>query len=517
MLRRYFTNLDSPVFALVNLPEVVKGALFARYSRTHKSLRRLFLDEFVRDLDIDGDVSLDAREGVGRSTEIYADIFGAFGDDSVSQLGGVHLACEQASILLTKVLERGRLMAYLEQSTRYLRYDHRLTNGRYRYYRVPEIMDSSLGTRFLGDMDRMFDCYASMRTAMQAYYTNRILHTSNVDDLTYRQLVRERSLDAIRGTLPAATISNVGIYGSGQAYEHLVARMRAHPLPEVRDYAKLVLAELRKVIPSFLLYVDDDRAEEASASYIETNRIVMEEVTASLFGENIDAETTVPMVQLTEFDPEGEVKVIAAMLYPYSHLGDAQLVDRVHAMSIDERRQIVQAYVGSRKHPRNRPGRALERTGYRFDICADFGSFRDLQRHRLATVEWQALSPHLGYSMPAPIEDAEVAPLYSEAMERSAELYEVLVDQFPLQAQYAVAFAYRIRYAMQFNAREAMHILELRSGPSGHAAYRSIAQQMHDLIAGQAGHQLLAESMAYVDHTDYETVYASRSAGPKGD
>src|SRR5881394_3166670 len=136
ILRRYVTNLDQPVFALVNLPEVVKGALFARYSRSAKSLRRLFLDEFVGELDISGDQTIDATVGLRRAEDLYDKVFFEYGDDSVAQLGGVHLACEQASNLLTKVLEWGRLMSYLEQSTRYIAYDQRL-GGRYRYYRDP--------------------------------------------------------------------------------------------------------------------------------------------------------------------------------------------------------------------------------------------------------------------------------------------------------------------------------------------------------------------------------------------
>ncbi len=160
VLRRYFTNLDGPVFALVNLPEVVKGALFARYSRSPKSLRRLFLDEFVGDLDISGDDGIDATVGLERAEELYERVFFEYGDDSVAQLGGVHLACEQASNILTKVLEWGRLMSYLEQSTRYIAYDARL-GGRYRYFRDPAVMASRLGTRYVGEMDRMFDAYSA--------------------------------------------------------------------------------------------------------------------------------------------------------------------------------------------------------------------------------------------------------------------------------------------------------------------------------------------------------------------
>ena len=280
VLRRYVTNLRQPVFALVNLPEVVKGALFARYSRTHKTLRRLLLDEFVDDLDISGDETIDATVGVERAEQLYQRVFVEYGDDSVAQLGAVHLACEQASNLLTKILERGRLMSYLEQSTRYLAYDERV-QGRYRYHRPPGVMSSAAGTRFIGDVDRMFDAYGEMVRRMTAWLTDH--HdaakggtvssvtakggtvssvTAKGGDLARRRAIRAQAFDAARGLLPAASLSNVGIFGSGQAYEALLLRMRAHPLPEARSYAQLMLTELRKVIPSFLRRVDQpDRGD----------------------------------------------------------------------------------------------------------------------------------------------------------------------------------------------------------------------------------------------------------------
>ena len=241
VLRRYFTNLEGPVFALVNLPEVVKGALFARYSRSSKSLRRLFLDEFVGDLDLSGDASVDATVGLERADELYQRIFVEYGDDSVAQLGGVHLACEQASNVLTKVLEWGRLMSYLEQSTRYLGYDRRLTNGRYRFYRDHDVLESTFGARYVGEMDRMFDTYAELLPVLTEWLTKKFPKTPEDTDFVYRQAIRAKALDATRGLLPASALSNLGIYASGQAYESLLLHMRAHPLLEVRDYAQLML------------------------------------------------------------------------------------------------------------------------------------------------------------------------------------------------------------------------------------------------------------------------------------
>ena len=207
ILRRYFTNLDGPVFALVNLPEVVKGALFARYSRSAKTLRRLFLDEFVGDLDVSGDHSIDATVGLARAEQLYDRVFFEYGDDSVAQLGGVHLACEQASNVLTKVLEWGRLMSYMEKSTRYVAYDTRLPNGRYRYYRDSEILDSPLGARYVGDMDRLFDSYGKLLPVMQSLFASRHPKSPKDSDFVWRQSIRAKAFDALRGMLPASLSS----------------------------------------------------------------------------------------------------------------------------------------------------------------------------------------------------------------------------------------------------------------------------------------------------------------------
>jgi thymidylate synthase ThyX len=325
LLAPHFTNLDGPVFALVNLPETVKGALFARYSRSAKSLRRLFLDEFVNELDITGDAGIDATVGLRRAEELYDKVFFEYGDDSVAQLGGVHLACEQSSNLLTKILEWGRLMAYLEQSTRYIAYDARL-GGRYRFHRDPEILASPLGTRYVGDMDRLFDTYAELVPEVQEWCREAFPKDPADSDFVYRQSIRAKALDAVRGILPAASLSNVGIYGTGQAYESLLLRMRAHPLPEARTYAELMLVELRKVIPSFLKRVDLPARGGAWSAYLRGTREATEELAAKLF---LDEEPeAVPEVTLLDWDPEAEDKALAAMLYPYTSLPERQVRDR---------------------------------------------------------------------------------------------------------------------------------------------------------------------------------------------
>ena len=505
VLRRYFTNLDGPVFALVNLPEVVKGALFARYSRSSKSLRRLFLDEFVGDLDISGDATIDATVGLRRAEELYDRVFFEYGDDSVAQLGGVHLACEQASNLLTKVLEWGRLMAYLEQSTRYIAYDTRL-GGRYRYYRDPEVLGSELGLRYVGDMDRLFDTYAELVPLMADFYRERFPKDDADSDFVYRQAIRAKAFDAVRGVLPAASLSNVGIYGTGQGYEALLLRMRSHPLPESRAYADLMLGELRKVIPSFLKRVDLDDRGVAWSTYLASTRSAMEEIVGELFDDESTDDAPGAAVQLLDWDPDGEVKLVAAMLYSHTHVAESVLEQRVRAMTTEERLRVIQAYVGDRANRRHKPGRALERLTYRFDILADYGAFRDLQRHRMLSIEWQQLSPRHGFTRPDAVDLAGCAERFDEAMERSASLHDALADRFPAQAAYAVSLAYKVRFYLHLNAREAMHLLELRTTPQGHPAYRVVGQAMHRLIAEQAGHRAVAEAMRYVDHSPEPTL-----------
>ncbi|MGA2522307.1 MAG: FAD-dependent thymidylate synthase, partial [Acidimicrobiales bacterium] len=303
----------------------------------------------------------------------------------------------------------------------------------------------------------------------------------------------------------AASLSNMGIYGTGQSYEMLLLRMRAHPLPEARRYAELMLEELRKVIPSFLQRVDVPERGGVWARYFADTRARTDEVVQRLWP---DAQRPPapqgPGVELVDWDPEGEDKVVAAMCYPRTSLPESEVLRRVQALGAEERRAIVQAYVGERSNRRHRPGRAFERTDYRFDIVSDYGAFRDMQRHRMLTVEWQDLGPTLGFEMPDVVADAGLDQHYESAMARSADLYDAMASRFPVEAQYAVALAFRVRYVMQMNAREAMHVLELRSGEQGHAAYRAVAQQMHRLVAERAGHRLIAEAMTFVDHGDYD-------------
>jgi thymidylate synthase ThyX len=515
-LAPYFTNLDGPVFALVNLPEVVKGALFARYSRSAKSLRRLFLEEFLTSTRPGPAATTSmgplmspsppsalasgqaASPGVSRAEGLYERVFTEYGDDSVAQLGGVHLACEGASNILTKVLEWGRLMAYLEQSTRYVPYDDR-PHGHYRYH-VPQELAGGLRERYERTLDAAFETYATWLPRMREYYAAQYPKAVGESDGVYRSTIRAKALDTLRGLLPAATTSNVGVYATGQAYEALLLRMRAHPLAEVRWYADEMLRELRTVIPAFLSRVDNPERGGVWSRYLARTREATQVIASQLL-DGIEPEPR-EEVTLVDFDPEGEVKVVAAALYAASALPDDQLLESVRRLTADERRAILAAYVGKRANRRHKPGRAFERTSYRFDVLGDYGAFRDLQRHRLLTLEWQPLSPRHGYVTPAAIEETGALMDWTRVMDAGAELYCALTAAgLPDVAPYAVPMAYRVRFYMAMNAREAMHVIELRSAPQGHPAYRRICQTMHRLIAEQAGHPAIAEAMTFADHS----------------
>jgi thymidylate synthase ThyX len=496
----YFTNLDRPVFALINLPETVKGALFARYSRSPKSLRRLFFDEFYSDVQA---APVEAAVGLERADRLYQRVFNEYGDDSVAQLGGVHLAVEDASNILTKVLERGRLMAYLEQSTRYIPYTERRGDS-WRFLVPAELDGHALRAQYVDTLNRTFEVYARWIDPMRAWFERRHPKAADDSDAVYRSAIRAKALDTLRGLLPAATQSNVGIYGTGQSYEALILRMRVHPLAEVRATADAMLGELRRVIPAFLTRVDQPERGGRWSDYLADIRARTADLAEGL-DSGVTALVVPDEVTLTDFDPEGEVKVVAAALYAGSSLPDSDLLAMARRMSVDERANVLRACVGERNNRRHKPGRAFERTGYRFDVLTDYGAFRDLQRHRLMTIEWQALTTSHGFSQPEAVVEAGGDADWRMVMEQSADLHDALqAAGLPHVAQYAVSMAYRIRFVMDMNAREAMHVIELRTAPAGHPAYRRVCQHMHRLIADVAGHRAIAETMRFADHSVVE-------------
>jgi thymidylate synthase ThyX len=485
-LAPHVTNLDRPVYALVNLPETVKGALFARYSRYQGTLRRLFLDEFAESAP-QGHV-WEGAEG-RRAAELYERIFLGYGDDSVAQLGGAHVACEWVSNVLTKLLQRPRLAAYLEQSTRYIPYDAPMPGGGYRYYRDPE-----LGSHYAHAMDEIFDAYSTALPRVAAWVDEQF---PGEDSPARRRAVQAKALDLLRGLLPAASLSHMGIYASGQTYEQLILHLLAHPLPEARRYGQMILEAVQAVMPSFVTRVErPDRGGEW-ISYLEGRERAADRWVRRLGLDRESEPDARPSVRLLHVDGD-EDALLAALLFEAAGVGEEETRIRLAALSTTERTELLSDLVGVRANRRHRPGRGFEALRYRFEIVSDYGAFRDLQRHRMLTVQWQRLTPHLGAGVPDEVRAAGCGDLYRRALDASRAEWERLTGEGrEREALYALSLGYRIRYVLDLNAREAMQLIELRSGREGHPTYRAVAHEMHRLVAQV--HPAVAGSMTHVD------------------
>jgi thymidylate synthase ThyX len=492
-LRPHFTNLERPVFALVNLPETVKGALFARYSRYPGTLRRLFLDEFAGELPA-WRQPFPAEEGQ-RASALYERVFVGYGDDSVAQLGGAHLACEWVSNVLTKVLQRPRLAAYLEQSTRYIAYDGPLPSppGGYRYYR-----DAELGPTYEAAMDELFAIYSRSLPRVRAWVELAFPAAEDEPPAAHARAVKAKALDLLRGLLPASSLSHVGIFATGQTYEQLIMHLLAHPLPEARACGESMLQELQAVIPSFLARIERPERGGRWISYLEQRREAGARWARRLGLEGDHGPAAPgPSVKLLRFHGS-EDDLLAALLFEASGCSERAIQRTLDRLGDAERAQLLRELVGERSNRRHRPGRGLETVGYRFEIVADYGAFRDLQRHRMLTAQWQALTPDLGAEVPEQVELAGCGAEYRHALSLSAREYERLRERgLGAAAAYAVCLGFRIRFILELNAREAMQLIELRSGREGHPSYRAVAHEMHAQIG--AVHPAIAGAMTHVD------------------
>src|SRR4051794_8998853 len=492
-LAPHFTNLDRPVFGLVNLPETVKGALFARYSRYPGTLRRLFLEEFAD--SVPEVPAIEGSEG-DRAAALYERIFLGYGDDSVAQLGGAHIACEWTSNVLTKILQRPRLASYLEQSTRYIAYDSQLEGFGYRYYR-----DARFGPEYEHAMDELFSTYTRLLEGMSAWVAEQFPRGSDESAAAHARAVRAKALDLVRGILPAASLSHMGIYASGQTYEQLVLPLLAHPLSEAQVYGQMLLDELQQIIPSFVVRVPRPDRGGRWIEFLQERRDAAAGAAGRL-GLVEGGAGGAPSVRPLRAHGTGAGRA-AAPLFQAAAVGEPEAQRAVEALSGEERVSLTRELGGERENRRHRPGRGFETLSYRFEIVSDYGAFRDLQRHRLLTCQWQRLSPDLGADVPHELSAAGLGRDYERALEVSRAEYERLRgDGLGEEASYALALAFRIRYVLELDAREALHLIELRSGHEGHPSYRAVAHEMRRAIA--AVHPNVAAAMTFVDDSTEE-------------
>lgn len=521
VLRPFFTNLDMPVFGLVNLPEVVKGALFSRYSRSTKSLRRVLLDEFIMkpEMGFKEIVGFQTAKGeeqviaVKKAEEFYDRVLVGYGDDSVAELGGASIACEQISQIAAKVIEAPRIgLSPLEKSTRYVWFNQKI-NGDYQYVKEITLMNSRFTDLYIETCDLLFDNYSNLIEPMIKFVMERFPKEDGVSDRAYNSSVRAKACDVLRVFLPASTKTNVGLYGNGRAFEYLLVKMNAHPLREINQLADSMHEELSKAIPSFVKRANDSYGKGTQQYLSETRKAASKFVADRI--EQLPEQSE--EVTLVDYEEDAENKIIQAIIYPYSKMPMQQIKEIVRNMPNDARKGLVKEYASRRLNRRHKPGRAFEHCYYTFDILSNYGIYRDLQRHRMLTQEPQDLTVIHGYDTPKELIEAGFAREYYECMAKAREAFKIIFKEYPKEAQYVVPFGYKIRWYIKMNLREVCHLTELRSMQQGHPDYRRVAQQIY--LKVKEAHPSLAECIKFVDMKEYgmERIEAEKKIDKKVD
>lgn len=503
LLMPFVSNFDKDVFVLRNLPEVVKGALFSKYSRSSKSLRRVLLDDFIlsKELDFEDLLKSLPKEGVSeivateKAEKFYDRVLVGFGDDSVAELAGAHLALENVSIVATKILEDARIgLSPLEKSTRYVYFDKKV-DGKWLYYREPKLMESEVAEVYITSCDHSFETYAKLIPRIAEYVKERMPKEEGLSERGYEATVRAKTCDILRGLLPASTLTNMGFFGNGRGFEYLITKLYADELAEMKNLAGNMENELKTIIPSFVKRASG-KFGKMMGEYLSGVRQDMEKTAEGLSDSRKYEEVT-----LVDYDSDAYYKVIAAALYPYTKMTLEELENYAKNLSEEDKRKMIRRYVGERKNRRHKPGRGFERVYYTFEICSNFGAYRDIHRHRILTQQREPLTTHLGYKMPKDLADAGYESDFRDSMEVAKNAYEEISKKYPKEAQYVVPLAYNLRWQMTMNLREVYHFCELRSTQQGHPDYRSVAQKIYQKV--NEVHPLLAGGMS-VDMKSYE-------------
>lgn len=478
------TDTTGNVYAFTDkLSPITIAAAMARLSRRGDDMRITILDEFA------------GKEG--KDEKLLQRVITAYGDDSVQQLAGIHAVVEDASNLLTKKLEWGRLASYLEQSTRYIYYDKKDTDGNYRYF-TPEQLDDKTKKEYKIHLDRIFDLYSDMVHKLTDYVREHSSVPKEERDLAWNGATRAQACDAIRPVLPVATKSTVGIFASGQAMESLVMHLQSDGLHEARTTGDKLLSASRSIMPPLFERADKpDRGGAMVAFRAETHKKMSDMAKEHLQGQHADGQPEA--VELVDVWPSNELNLVADMLYEHSNLSLKEIQKAVAGWSYDKKREVMQAYFGERLNRRHRPGRALEKAHYSWDLVCDYGIFRDLQRHRIVDdLEWQILTPRYGFEVPDLVDEAGLTDDFEECFAISLKLHSIMVQAgYELEAQYATLLGHKTRWKVTYNAREAFHLHELRTSPQGHPGYRKLVQQMHEKLAEK--HPIIAEAMKFVN------------------
>lgn len=491
ILNRYVTSTSANVFVLRNLPEVIKGALFSRYSRSSLGLRSLLLKEFILNEEtafasIAGHPV--AREGedheiedqimaIKKAQNFYDRILDGYGDDSIGELGGAHLAIENVSMLAAKWIEDCRIGGSpLEKSTRYVYFDQKV-NGEFLFYREPILMTSAYRDIYINTCNQLFETYSRLIPPLTDLMEKRFPKEHDVSKVAYTAALRAKVLDCLRGLLPASSLTNMGMYGNGRFFESLIQKLNVHNLAEMQDIGKKAFQELNKVIPSFIRRADPTNKYQKSYSQFMEQMQGELKLIGKQQSEHLEKMTS-PGVRLISYDLESPVKVAAALLFAQCDKGLYELGEHCKTLSDEDLGRILDAACNYRENRRHKSPRALEHANFTFEIVADFGVYRDLHRHRMLTQERQILSCDLGFYIPQEIKDTEMEKDYCAAMEDAKKIYDTISNELPEEAQYVVPMGYHVHWYFHVNLRSLQWLCELRSAPAGHATYRYIVQEL---------------------------------------
>ena len=488
-LENYVTNTRSNIFVLRNLPEVIKGALFSRYSRSSLGLRSLLLKEFIANNDealFDSIVgskeqaaesnAVDQAAAIKKAQNFYDRILDGYGDDSIGELGGAHLAIENVSMLAAKWLEDSRIGGSpLEKSTRYIYFDQKV-KGEYLFYREPILMTSAYRDIFLETSNMLFETYSKLIPPLTSMIDETLPKQANISKGAYTAALRAKVLDCLRGLLPAGTLTNMGVYGNGRFFEQLIHKMHCNNLAELQDIGKKMGEELSKVIPSFIRRSDlNHYTHQSYAQFYETIQNDIKAVASSQKEVRRSKELGVHMIG---HDPDAVVKVAAALLFNSGEYSLTDLIYHCRQLPEEEIARILEAGCSARETRRHKSPRALEHANFTFEIIADFGVYRDLHRHRMLTQERQLLCCDYGYYTPQEIVGTSLEQEYHQAMHKAKEVYDQIAAELPEEAQYVVPMAYNVRWYFHVNLRALQWLCELRSQAAGHPNYRYVAQSM---------------------------------------
>jgi len=486
-LEGMFTSLDEPVyFAAQGADPAMVATAMARLSRSPDDMRFIVGKEFV---------------GTGKDAGVRDRILNQYGDDSVAQLYPMQAVVEGASNLLTKQLEWGRLGSYLEQSTRYLKFNQRDENGRYPFFTPPEL---TLEDRVEFDkaMDFIFESYSIAVTTMHDYLRQIMPKDPELSPVAWDATLNAQACDAARMILPASVRTTVGIVGSAQAFENLMLRLRANPLEEARRTGDALLRHARVVTPEYFYRTDlPDRGNNISA-HIANTRGRMKAWAEHLGIETVDTEQR-ESVELVDVTPADEIEIVKYVLFDASGMTLSGIEKAIESLSTQEKRDILRDYIGERHNRRERPGRAFEHPHYTWEFMTDYGIFRDLQRHRMVDdLRWQELTPNHGHGLiPELAHESGCANQYAAAYEKSAELFAYIEDLYgSTVAQYCTLLGHMMRWTMTENARQAYHLHEIRTSSQGHPGYRRVVNEMHRQLADV--HPTIADGMKFVDSSE---------------